>query len=229
MSTIYEKMEDVVKYYESHQPLKKATTTVYKDKTTQTELTTDAELLAAFKGGKSISDFEVTTDVVDPKKELTELIFGEEKPKSLQVVKFFKIISELTGLTFTAPELAKRTMVDSMKDYVADEEGKETKGKSDFAKKYASIKAALTSAINKVKELEMNIERSPDSVRLKEDLVKAKEKEAAKRLERVMLYIDLGKTPKISTNPKNSFDDLALYEKTYKAVVNQKEKTKAAE
>lgn len=159
MSTIYEQMLEAVKYYEANQPLKKVTTTVYKDIATQTELTTDAELLAAFKGGKSISDFEVVTEVVDPKKDLNELIFGEEKPKSLQLVKFFRIIEELTGLT--APEIAT-------------DEPKETKGKSDYAKKYSALKAAIRSAEEKKDEV----------------------KKAEKIGEIVQLVIDNGKPPK---------------------------------
>lgn len=107
MSTMYDQMLEVVKYYEQNQPLKKVTNTVYKDKKSQAELTSDAELLAAFKTGKSISDFEVITETVDPKAGLIKMVFGDEKPKHLQVSKFFKIVGEITGANITLPTEAK--------------------------------------------------------------------------------------------------------------------------
>jgi hypothetical protein len=149
MNTIYEQMLEVVEYYEAHQPLKKATVTVYKDLATQTELTTDAELLAAFKGGKALKDFEVVTDTTDPKKELNDMIFGEEKVKTLKIAKFFQIVGELTGVTVTAPEAAP----------------KEAKEKSGYTKKYSALKAAIRTAKEKKDEAK-KVEKVAELVQL---------------------------------------------------------------
>jgi len=149
MSTIYEQMLEVVEYYEAHQPLKKVTVTVYKDLVSQAELTTNDELLEAFKGGKSIKDFEVVTDTTDPKAELNKMIFGDVNPKILQVAKFFQVVSELTGVTVTAPQ----------------KPAKEGKEKSGYTKKYAALKAAIRTAEEKKDEAK-KVEKVAELVQL---------------------------------------------------------------
>lgn len=101
--SLYEQMLGVVEYYEAHRPLKIVTTSVYRNKKDQTEVITPADFTTAFLAGKSIKDYDLITDVFNPKAELAKMIFGDAKPKVLQIAKFFEVCEKLTGVTITAP------------------------------------------------------------------------------------------------------------------------------
>lgn len=96
--TLFEKIEEVVNKYNSYSSLKTKSTTVYVNIDDDTEIITESDFAEAFKKGKSIKDYKVVTEVVKPKEELIQMIFGDEKPKYLSLSKFIKICEEVTGV-----------------------------------------------------------------------------------------------------------------------------------
>lgn len=91
---------DVNEYYNGHQPLKTVITPVYRNKTNPSDFfeCTEAALAAAFKAGKSLTDFELVEEEVNPKEELRTLIFGTGDITPLsELLVFIKACEAATG------------------------------------------------------------------------------------------------------------------------------------
>jgi hypothetical protein len=90
---------EVVKYFNGRQPLEKVSTTVYRHKTNPLDFFegTDSELSAAFKSGKSLSDFDSAVEVIDQKEVLKQMIYGSSEVILLDFNVFIKSVEAVTG------------------------------------------------------------------------------------------------------------------------------------